>query len=322
MSNPQPEIAGTSWHSFPKVYALGHRYVKDLLLEEVTIEEKIDGSQFSFGLFADGLHARSKGQQLVIDAPEKMFTKAIKTVLTLQSLLIPGWTYRAEYLKTPKHNTLAYDRIPASHLIIFDINTSEETYLDYPAKAAEAARLGLDVVPLLYYGMISKQEELIALLDRTSILGGQQIEGFVIKNYDRFGEDGKALMGKFVREDFKELNSKEWRATNPTNGDVIGHLIQTLRTPARWDKAVQHLRDAGRLTDSPVDIGALMKEVQKDTLEECQELITKRLLQWANPKINRGIIAGLPEWYKEKLLQNQFTTEVVTDEQPATDSGQ
>ena len=33
----------SSWHSYPKVYALGHSAIKDLLLDSVILEEKIDG---------------------------------------------------------------------------------------------------------------------------------------------------------------------------------------------------------------------------------------------------------------------------------------
>lgn len=59
----------TSWHSYPKVYALGHRALAELLLDEVLVEEKIDGSQFSFGRFGGDLKARSKGCQLNVDYP-------------------------------------------------------------------------------------------------------------------------------------------------------------------------------------------------------------------------------------------------------------
>ena len=66
-----------SWHSYPSIYNIGHRYVVDLLNEPVLIEEKIDGSQFSFGVFDGELKCRSKGAQLNLVAPEKMFIKAI-----------------------------------------------------------------------------------------------------------------------------------------------------------------------------------------------------------------------------------------------------
>ncbi len=72
------------------------------------MEEKVDGSQFSFGIFNGEIKCRSKGAQLVIDAPEKMFIPAVNVVRELAPLLKDGWTYRGEFLGRPKHNTLCY----------------------------------------------------------------------------------------------------------------------------------------------------------------------------------------------------------------------
>jgi hypothetical protein len=302
----------TSWHSYPKLYALGHRALADLLADDVVVEEKLDGSQFSFGAFGDeGLKVRSKGVQMNIDAPEKMFMKAVETVRNLYhaSKLVDGWTYRAEYLAKPKHNTLAYDRAPNGYLAVFDINSAEESYLSYEAKAAEAERLGLDVVPLIYEGRIASVEQFRGMLDRVSFLGGQKIEGLVVKNYSRFGPDKKALMGKYVSEAFKEIHGGEWKKANPTHSDIIEQIIASLTTPARWAKAVQHLRERGELTDSPKDIGALLKEIGTDVHAECADQVRDALFKWAWPRIQRGVIRGFPDWYKGELLQKQFEQE-------------
>ena len=141
-----------------------------------------------------------------------------------------------------------------------------------------------------------------------SILGGQKIEGVVVKPfaYDKFGADKKVLMAKFVSEAFKEIHSAEWKKSNPTKGDVLDVIVASLRTPARWNKAIQHLRENGEITDSPKDIGALIREVQADVLKECADDIRMRLFSWARPRVQRGVVAGLPEWYKNELLNRQF----------------
>ena len=296
-------------HSYPKVYNLGHEAIVDLLLDNVTVEEKVDGSQFSFGIIDDVLQCRSRGQQINIDAPDKLFSLAVETVKKLADKLVPGYTYRAEYLQKPKHNTLAYDRIPEGHLVIYDINDGLESYLPYGMKVQEAERLGLEVVPLLFEGTLigfDAYATFKALLEHTSILGGQQIEGVVIKNYKRFGRDGHALMGKHVRESYKELHKGDWRERNPTGGDVIQGLITKLRTPARWEKAIQHLKEAGVLEVSPRDIGPLIKEVHMDVLSEQEDMIKKQLFAYAWNRISKGITAGLAEWYKERLAEKQF----------------
>lgn len=299
----------SSWHSYPSIYALGHRALAELLLDDVIVQEKVDGSQFSFGWFSEypisgGFRMRSKGAQLNIEAPDSMFKKAVQFVQTLS--LHDGWTYRAEYLQKPKHNTLAYDRVPANNVILFDINDGEESYLSYDQVVEEGKRLGLETVPCFFTGKLESAEKLRELLDTSSCLGGQKIEGVVIKNYARFGLDKKALMGKFVSEMFKEVHAKDWKERNPGKKDIIEALIDKYRTPARWEKAVQHLREAGKITDSPRDIGDLIKEVWPDILKECREDIADALMEWAEKDLQRGVIRGLPEWYKQKLLERQF----------------
>lgn len=293
-----------SWHSYPKIWALGHKALEGFLDDPVLVEEKVDGSLFSFGLFKDGYRARSKGAVLNLVAPEKMFERACEVIKDLS--LKEGWTYRAEYLMKPKHNVLAYDRIPKNHLIILDINTGHESYLSWEEKAEEAERLGLEVAPRVYEGKIAGMEQFREMLETVSCLGGQKIEGVVVKNYRRFGPDKKALMGKFVSEAFKEVHAKEWRAANPNKKDIVETIIEAYRTPARWNKAIQHLREAGVLECSPRDIGELIKEVACDVDEECAEEIKDILYKWAWPQIRRGIARGLPEWYKEELLKKQL----------------
>lgn len=301
-----------SWHSYPSVFNLGHKHLAELFHDDVTVEEKIDGSQFSFGKFRefnpiqDRLRIRSKNVEMLVDAPEGMFEPAVETVKKLALDLHEGWTYRSEFLSKPKHNTLAYGRVPKDNLILFDINTGEEEYLSWEDKAAEAARLGLEVVPLIFHGKVTDAEMFRALLERESVLGNVKIEGVVVKNYLRFGRDKKALMAKHVSEAFKEKHEKEWKNSNPTMGDILDQLVAEYRTPARWAKGVQHLREAGKLEHSPRDIGLLMQEIPADIENECEEEIKEKLFKYAWPRIRRGLTVGLPQWYKDELLKAQF----------------
>lgn len=304
-----------SWHSYPQIYALGHRYVKDLLTSPVLVEEKVDGSQFSFGVFEqeDGsrrVRVRSKGAEMIPEAPEKMFQAGVNWVLEHADILTLGWTYRGEYLSKPKHNALAYNRVPSGHVILFDINTGHEEYMPHEKKLAEAIRLGLEVVPVIHAGPVESIDVFREFLARESVLGGQPIEGVVVKNYDLFGQDKKVLMGKFVSEAFKEVHAGSWKAENPKQGDILQALIQQYHTPARWQKALIHLRERGLIEDSPKDIGLLMREVWPDIEKEEKDAIKEKLYSWAQDKIRRGVSAGLPEWYKEELLKKQFETEV------------
>lgn len=299
-------------NSYPQIFALGHRYIKDLFLDDVLIEEKVDGSQFSFGRMSGELFCRSKGCKIHVNAPGSMFSKAVESVSKLD--LHDGWTYRGEYLQKPKHNALAYSRIPNNHVIIFDINTGLENYLTYDEKKRESERIGLEIVPILYYGKVDNPETLLSFLEHDSILGGQKIEGVVVKNYSRFGQDKKVLMGKYVSEKYKEVHNKEWGESNPKNTDIVQSIVVAYRTDARWMKAVQHLKERGELTDSPKDIGLLIKEAQSDIVKECADEIKELLWNKYKSTILRGATSGLPEWYKQELLGLQFDDEMLASQ--------
>lgn len=250
------------------------------------------------------LFCRSKGQRLVVDAPEKMFANAVETAKVLD--LHDGWIYRCEYLNSTKHNTLNYGRIPHRHLIIFDICPGLEAYLSPEEKFVEASRIDLECVPLFHHGNVSNLQQLTLFLERESVLGGCKVEGFVVKNYAVFTPEKKVAIGKFVSEAFKEKHGVEWKASNPTQQGIVESLIKRLKTEARWKKSIQHLRDAGQLEGSPRDIGPFLKELQADVQKEESEFIASELLKHFGPQIWRGVIGGFPEFYKQILAEGQF----------------
>lgn len=296
-------------NSYPSVMQIGHKMIAEIFNGDVLVEEKVDGSQFSFGIIGGELVCRSKGKQQLLDAPDKMFERAISIIRELD--LRPDWVYRAEYLEKPKHNTLSYSRIPRSHLIIFDIQTGVETYLDPIAKAQEAARVGLECVPVMFQGKVADFEMFKSFLSRESILGGCKIEGVVVKNYGLFTAEKKVAMGKYVSEDFKEVHGNDWKQRNPNTKDFETILVEKYRTDARWKKAVQHLRENGTLDGSPKDIGLLIQEVPQDILKECEQQIKDDLFKHFWPRISRAVTRGLPEWYKDELAKQAFDSELV-----------
>ncbi len=289
--------------SYASPVAIGHRSIAGLLDGKVVIQEKVDGSQISFGVIGGELLVRSKGAQIHVDEPDNMFARGVDAIKAVRELLVPGYIYRGEYLRSPKHNSLAYERTPMQYIALFDVhdtNRGDEFYLSIEQLALESRRLGFDFVPVLFVGLATI-EQIRGYLDRVSFLGGARIEGVVVKNYALFTADHKVAMGKFVSEAFKEVHDVEWKKSNPTTKDIVTTLIEGHRTPARWLKAVQHLREAGTLTESPKDIGLLLKEVQADIRKECLDDIRNALCGHFLPHILRGVIHGLPEWYKEQL---------------------
>lgn len=294
-------------HSYSKIYQIGHKVIRNIFDDVVLIEEKVDGSQFSFGVIDGVLCARSNNKQLMLEAPDNMFKKAVETIKSIEHLLHPGWTYRGEYLQKPKHNTLAYDRTPYNNIMGFDImREGQEDYLPYDEKRAEFERIGLEVVPIIYQDKVESLEMFNKFLDRTSILGGQKIEGVVVKNYSLITGDKKVAMGKYVSEAFKEVHNKDWKERNPSRTDIVLQIIDRYKSEARWNKAIQHMRENGTLDESPKDIGGLMQEVSTDITAECGDEIKEILFKHFWKTISRGVVQGLPEWYKQQLAEKAF----------------
>lgn len=296
----------SSWHSYPKIFNIGHSAIVSLFSHELICEEKIDGSFGQIGLFNGGLKARSKGKEQY-PAVDKMFEPLVKMAQELG--LKDGWTYSGEVLNRCKHNSLTYNRVPEKGFILFDIRTGEEAYLSYEEKAEEAQRLGLEIVPKLAEGKFTSAEQLVDLLETESCLGGPKIEGFVLKPKDRdvFGKDGKLLIGKYVSEAFKEFHNKQWRGDNPTRSDIVEQLCQRYENnEARWVKAIYRFRDEGRLTHEYKDIGPLIKYIQQDLKEEEEEEIKQILFKFFCPKIIKSSTRNFPEFYKRWLLENNF----------------
>lgn len=305
-----------SLHSYPSILALGHKGIEELFADEVVVQEKVDGSQFSFGTLNGTLYIRSKGAEIDPLNPPKLFAKAVSTVIGLAkrpNVLWEGRVYRGEVLDNPKHNTLKYNRVPNGNVVLFDISTEGEHYERPEAVQLAAHEMGLEVVPTFFIGRVYDMVELVPLMDRESFLGGTKIEGIVVKNYYRFGVDHHVLMGKLVSEAFKEVHGTDWRLRNPNGRDVVQGIIDQLRTNARWNKAVQHLRDAGTLTDSPKDIGLLFRAVNEDVLKEEFEQIKEVLFKHFWRDIARGVTRGLPEWYKEQLTEGQSFGTITMD---------
>ena len=296
--------------SFSKIFAIGTEYIKDIFKEDVEITEKIDGSQFCFGKIDNELFLRSKGRQIFPESPDKMFEIAVDYVLSVQDRIPDNTVYYCEYLAKPKHNVLVYGRVPKNNLILFGVSDGREKFVNSHEELKEKAdEIEIEAIPLVYKGKIKKAEEIFDLIKKESILGGVDMEGIVVKNYSRqflLGERPIALMaGKYVSEKFKEVHQSTW-GKEKTHKGKFEVFKDSFRTEARWDKAIQHLRDDGKLENSPKDIGNLIVEVQKDIGQEEKENIKNFLWKEFGKEVTRHAIKGLPEYYKKEILKGAF----------------
>lgn len=289
--------------SYPKVIALGSYGTERCLMGAVIVEEKADGSQLGWGLDEEGqLCVRSHGQQLILDNAG-MFQPAVDYLRSINWCFTPLanlWFY-GEYFAKPKQNTLAYSRIPRHGIMLFDCFWQGMFRRDKMHEYAEA--MDLETAPILAAGELPNFDSYAQeLLKQESFLGGQVIEGVVIKNYHEtisIGGKVQPLFCKLVRPQFAERNIGEHKAEG--RKATVDSIIESCRSEARWLKAIQRRREDGKLLGAAQDIGPLIRSVQEDLAAEEKETIKAQLWAAVKDDVMRKSVAGFAEWYKEQL---------------------
>lgn len=292
--------------SYGKVLTIGAAMTENALSGEVVIQEKVDGSLFGFGVTDDDqLTVRSKGKVMDIDGPDAMFLKAVDYVKSIKQELLSyprnDIYFYCEYLQKPKHNVLSYEKIPQNHLVLFDALVGGKW-----ADRAQLLKFGelwsIDVIPELYRGEATP-DTIKSLLGTQSFLGKEIIEGVVIKNYNQnfmLGGQIFTLFTKYVREEFKERHVVEWRDKKPRG--QLDEYLKAFKSEARWQKAIIHAKELGKLQNAPQDIGMLLEMIQRDVEEEEKENIKDFLYKCFIKDILRSSTKDFPMWYKDQLL--------------------
>lgn len=291
--------------SFPKIWHLGSPEAENVFKGEVEVTEKIDGSQFSFGrTMAGDFVMRSKGVQIFPGSEPKMFKATVEFALSVAAKIMPGTFIYGESVTAPRHNTLTYGRVPLGSFMIFGVKANDTWESRHLALVALAADLGCEAVPLLHQGTVDSLEKLNELLALDSVLGGEKIEGVVIKNFSQLAASAysRECFAKLVREGFKERNAVNF----PKKKDTMSDFIEQFRSESRWNKVIQHMREDGQLEGSPRDIGKLIVAVQEDLIREEEQFIRKALFDMFRKQIAGTAIKGLPEYYKNKLAESAF----------------
>lgn len=290
-------------NSFPKIWALGSKYAQGIFDTRVEITEKMDGSQFGFSKPAGALIVRSKGAVIDADDPQKLFSKSVSHVKSVEEMLDPHLAYYGEAICSNKHNTLTYAQTPKNNIALFAIyNLLHHEWLQYDDMKAEAERLAVDVVPLLFAG--NADGDLVRdLIGKESYLGGCKAEGIVVKAFKDIEIAGVMYpihSAKFVTEEFKEKhsNNAEFRSGKSNTQE----FFEQYNTTARFNKMVQKLKESGTYQGEPKEIGALMKMLNQDLEEECKEEVKDALWTMFRKEFIGAASKGFPEWYKRSLL--------------------
>lgn len=267
------------------------------------LQEKIDGSQFSFRrdetkpdrvIFTNReskIHEQSKPENAV-------FGRAPKAIQAIVNKLKIGLTYCAETIEKPRHNRLTYERVPAHFVIVYDIIDEFGRYLWPKDVIRECKAATLEFVPTLYDNTLNSLNDVTttpaqeirrilgAIRDRstTSVLGGI-MEGVVLKHPHFATRDGYvALKHKCVTQEFKETRHVRIQPQNVSKVDPSKELERIGRrfhTEARAHKALQHLREAGHqhVDTKHLDADVWNEELDRDLLSEQSMYIGAALMR-------------------------------------------
>ena len=280
------------------------------------VQEKIDGSQFSFMLEHGILRCKSRKVDIVyaiVDGEvvaDSSWKGAIQNLINNIDQIAPNTIYRGEVLRSHRHNKICYNRVPKGNLVLFDVESVDGKLLTNSTSLANiASQLGVDYAPFI--GSVKSLSEYTdeAFMDHLenseSVLGGR-MEGVVLKSFQGYlytTPEGSEVLRfpsiKFVCPEFVERTHKKTKGKSGLQ-DYIKDLGDSLRNTNRWDKAIQHLRESGELTDTVKDIGPLIKEIHTDiSLEEDADLT--KLLKQVRTHVLRESTKGFAEYYKNML---------------------
>lgn len=299
--------------SYENIEAFGKRGVYELFNKPFFLQEKIDGSQISFGVYnndleisSGGLKIRSRSQAVDLNSAG-MFASAVDSIKKIQERLIPNWTYRGEFLRGPKHNVLTYGRAPIGNIVLFDIQLGDGTYTSQTNVRLEALGLGLDYAPVL--AVLAPGGDLIhtvkdILANSQSVLGGP-IEGVVAKRSDYSFQDGfgNHIFVKFVSDQFKEKAKRPIGKSLEAKSGLVEELLETYAVDARFQKSVQHLQEAGKLHHDKKDLPNLIKESWEDLQVDYGSEIHDRIILQVNREFRTRLTQKLVCWYTSKLEQ-------------------
>ncbi len=307
--------------TFSKYLEIPH--LGEVLEDDITygkkfvMEEKIDGSNFRFGISGErGIMVGSKNVDLTEASPqmfkpavdwvyEKTTSEALRRMFPLSGAIVDVIFY-GEFLGKPQQNALKYDRIPNNYVMLFDMMI-DGVYQDYSVLCKYADFLGLEVVPILQEkGEMFSVSELAEVVNNTkSVLGGTTVEGVVVKSYDsrmHVRKHDYPYMIKYVRDEFKELNQQNWKQQKAEE-NPINHILNAINREMVWSKVKQHAKDDGKLEGRMQDMRVLIDYLNTDIEHQWKEAIKEELWAIFQREIISKMGKGFPEWYKKSLYE-------------------
>ncbi len=183
---------------------------RDLLAEEVVVEEKLDGANLGISIGADGKLKAQNRRQYVTPTALGQFKnltrwmdlreRALADALGANLILFGEWC--------AARHSLHYVNLP-DWFVAFDVfDRAAGRFWSTNRRNSLACGLGLSVVPTLLQGMTSLLT-LKSLVETTpSQFGGGPVEGMVIRKQS---PDWLIMRAKLVRAEFVQEIGEHWR---------------------------------------------------------------------------------------------------------------
>lgn len=224
-------VVGTGdYRKFEHLERLGNQEVFGLEFGTVHVFPKVDGTNAS--VWHDGfkMRAGSRTRELGHDKDNAGFFEWVTLSDAAQLLrevakAHPTWIIYGEWLVP--HTIKTYREEAWKRLWIFDVyDRAAEAYVPFETYAI--ALEGLDVVRPLCTIKDPTSAQLIAQAEANTFLmqdGAGPGEGVVFKNYGWRNRHGRQTWAKYVRNEFKESNSKVFGVTAKEGTEIVEALI-------------------------------------------------------------------------------------------------
>ena len=217
-----------TFRPYMHIEKFGNDEVEDIELGQCYIFPKLDGTNASIWASHGGdssglvIATGSRSREITPSSDNAGFSRWVNENQLKFHWLDHFSQYRLYGEWLVPHSFKGYREDAWRKFYIFDVfNDETQQYLSYDAYKPLLDEFGLDYIPPLAMVKNGRSEHFMGFLERNKFLcldDGPPGEGIVIKNYDYYNKYGRQTWAKIVRQEFKELHTREMGAPelNPT----------------------------------------------------------------------------------------------------------
>ena len=207
------------YQKYQHIEKIGTKEAQGILLGDVYVFPKIDGTNAQAWSSGGVLHYGSRNRELTLDKDNAGFMQAMakNDQLNQFTLTHPDHRVFGEWLVP--HSLRTYEDDAWRKFYVFDIMYPDGTYMHYNDLQAVCELYGLEYIAPLRVIHNPTIDDLLRVLPENTYLireGEGQGEGLVLKNYDFVNKYGRVCWAKYVTAEFKAKTGR--KTPNVTKG--------------------------------------------------------------------------------------------------------